>query len=90
MPGQIKGFGRPSGRETPLKKPLMKKSNHSSKALDPPKPVRAMTPVKEKQHLLPVSAANISPERVMDGVSITTEVLNEILQRQKPPEHMRH
>ena len=68
----------------------MKKSNRSSKALDPTKPVRAMTPADAKHDLLPISAVNISRARLMDGESTTTQVLNEILQRQKLPDAMRH
>ena len=68
----------------------MKKSNRSTKALDPPRPTRTIAPVKDKPDLLPVAPVNLSRERLMDGVSTTTEVLNEILQQQKRPEPVRH
>jgi len=68
----------------------MKKSNQGSKPSDPPKPVQAIAPVNDKQDLLTAPPSDISRERLMDGALITTEVLNEILQRQKPTEPMRH
>ena len=68
----------------------MKKSNLSSKAMDPPKPVRAIAPVSEKQDLLSAVPVNISRERLMEGASATTEVLHEILHHQDRPEAVRH
>jgi hypothetical protein len=76
--------------ETLQKKLAMKTSNYSSKALDPPKTVRAATPANEKQHPPQASSVNISRERLMAGASTTTEVLHEILQHQNPSEQMRH
>jgi hypothetical protein len=70
------------------KPPGMKKPNRSAK--DPAKPVRALAPVTDQQDLLSTSPSNISRERIMDGAATTTELLNEILQRQKQPEPMRH
>jgi hypothetical protein len=85
----IKRFGEPSGMGTPSGKPCMKKSNHHTKAMDSPKPNRAIAAANETQNLPPVPPLNISRERLMDGASTTTELLSEILQRQKRSESVR-
>ena len=81
MLGQTKTFVTFAGMETPQKKLGVRKSKLSPKALDPQKPVGAITPVSEKPHPLPVSYANISCERLTAGASTTTEVLKEILRQ---------
>ena len=74
----------------PSKKLGMKTSNPISRALDPPKSALAIPQDNEEQNLLPIAPFNISRERLMEGASSTTEVLNEILERQRRPEFMRH
>jgi hypothetical protein len=81
MLAQTKMFGTLTGMETPQKRLGMKKSKLSPKALDPQKPVGAITPVNEQPHPLPVSYGNISRERLTAGASTTTEVLKEILRQ---------
>jgi hypothetical protein len=68
----------------------MKKTNHRTRPLDSPKSREASPPVRKTASVPATKATNMSPERLMDGVSTTTELLNGILERQKQPEPMRH
>src|SRR4249920_3365964 len=58
--------------------------------LNRPKSAQAITPVNEKPDPLPVVPFHISRERLMEGISTASEVLNEILQRHRELESMRH
>ena len=84
MPNQVKGSGGTFGTSIPHNKAIMKKSSHNSKSLDSPKPVRTIPPVSEKKQALPpVEPFNMSRERLTEGASTITAVLNEILESQK-------
>ena len=83
MPNQVKGSGGTFGTSIPHNKSIMKKSSHNSKSLDSPKPVRTIPAVSEKQALPPVEPFNMSRERLTEGASTITAVLNEILESQK-------
>ena len=57
----------------------MKKNRPLGKSPNPAKPVYAVTRSDEKANTLPVESPDLSPERIMDGASTTTAILNQIL-----------
>lgn len=60
----------------------MKKNRSLEKATDPAKPIQGITLSDEKENKLQVES-NLSPERIMDGASIATGLLNQILAQQE-------
>ncbi|MND00742.1 hypothetical protein D3C83_194630 [compost metagenome] len=49
-----------------------------------------MTPSDKEQDTLPLESLNLSPERITDGASTTTNLLNEILARDENTYRWRH
>jgi hypothetical protein len=70
-------------------RPNMKKTRPLGKSTDPAKPVRAITRSDEKANNLPVESPNLSPERIMDGASTTTAILNQILAQREEIHQLR-
>ena len=60
----------------------MKKNRSLQKATDPAKPIQGITLSDEKENKLPVES-DLSPERIMDGASSATALLNQILAQQE-------
>ena len=56
----------------------MKKNRSVRKLTDPAKPIQGITLLDEKENGLLVES-NLSPERIMDGASTATALLNQIL-----------
>ena len=67
----------------------MKRNRSVGKLTDPAKPVRGITLSDEKENKLPVEP-NLSPERIMEGASTTTTLLNQILAQQEKTHQFRH
>lgn len=66
------------------------KDTDPTKALGPPKRIRALSPENAKPALLDPDALNMSRERIMEGVITTTAVLSEILEKANRPQSMRY
>ncbi len=62
----------------PEERPYMKKTRSVAKAIEPPKSIQGLTPSDENETQLAVES-NLSPERIMNGASATTALLNQIL-----------
>ena len=71
------------------RKANMKKNRSLEKATDPAKPIQGMTPLEDKENKLPVES-NLSPERIMDGASSATALLNQILAQQAETHQLRN
>jgi hypothetical protein len=66
----------------------MKKNRSVDKATDPAKSIRGITLSDEKKNKPPVES-NLSPERIMDGASTATALLNQILAQQEETHQFR-
>ena len=67
----------------------MKKTLSVAKAIDPAKPSQRVTRLAEKEKRLS-DESNLSPERIMDGASATTALLNQILAQQEKLHQLRN
>lgn len=67
----------------------MKRNRSVGKLTDPAKPVRGITLSDEKGNKLQ-GDSNLSPERIMDGASTATALLNQILAQQEKTHQFRH
>jgi hypothetical protein len=54
----------------------MKRNRSVGKLTDPAKPIQGITLSDEKENKLPVEP-NLSPERIMEGASTTTALVNQ-------------
>ena len=77
------------GAWIPEEKPNMKKSRSIAKVIGPAKPIQGSTLSDEEENTLP-DESNLSPERMMEGASTTTALLNQILARQEVFHELRH
>jgi len=66
----------------------MKKNRSVGKLTDPAKPIQRITLSDEKENKLPVES-NLSPERIMDGASTATALLNQILAQREQLHQLR-
>ena len=66
----------------------MKKSRSARKAIEPAEPSQVGTLSDETEKRLAVES-NLSPERIMDGASDTTLLLNQILAQRKELHQLR-
>ena len=57
----------------------MKRIRSVARPVETSKPVQALTLSDEKENKQPDESLNLSPERVMEGASATTALLNQIL-----------
>jgi hypothetical protein len=60
----------------------MKRNRSVGKLTDPAKPIQGITLSDKTENKLPVEP-NLSPERIMEGASTTTTLLNQILAQQE-------
>jgi hypothetical protein len=69
----------------------MKKRQLSARS-DPPKPVQVAMPTHEEQDQQPKpkSSPNLSPQRVTEGATSKTEIINKILQQDTGLGYLRH
>ena len=70
-----------------------RKAKHEKEPLSgqadcPAKPIQEVTLSDEKENKLPVES-NLSPERIMDGASTATALLNQILAQQEETHQLR-
>ena len=57
----------------------MKKTDTVDKANDPARPIQGITLLGEKENKPPDESLNLSPQRIMEGASSKTVLLNQIL-----------
>jgi hypothetical protein len=67
----------------------MKKTRSVAKAIESAKPIPRVMLADEKENENPPES-NLSPERMMEGASTTTALLNQILARQEVFHELRH
>lgn len=70
-------------------RPNMKKNRSLEKATHPAKPIQGITLSDEKGNKLQ-GDSNLSPERIMDGASTATALLNQILAQREALHQFRH
>jgi hypothetical protein len=68
----------------------MKTTRLSTKAIGSEEPIQQMTPSSQALDALSVEWMNLSPQRIIDQASATTQVLSEILERDEGSYHIRH
>ena len=73
----------------PEERPNMKKSRSGAKAIGPAKLIPQVTLAGETENRLPVES-NLSPERMMEGASTTTALLNQILAQRQEVHQLRN
>ncbi len=61
----------------------MNTTSVSAKATDPPTHVTPIASLSKEEELMTPGSLNLSPERISDGASTTTKVLEEILTRDR-------
>jgi hypothetical protein len=66
----------------------MKRTRVVDTATDPGKPMQGITVSSQKEKILPVES-DLSPERIVNGVSTTTALLAQILAQQEEPHQFR-
>jgi hypothetical protein len=67
----------------------MKQTRSVATAIEPAKPIPTVTLVAEKGSKLPDESLNLSPERIMEGASMKTALLNRILAQQEALHQLR-
>jgi hypothetical protein len=67
----------------------MKKNRSLEKATDLAKPMQGIPFSDEKENKLPEESLNLSPQRIMDGASIKTALLNQILAQREALHQLR-
>jgi hypothetical protein len=68
----------------------MKKTRSVEKASDPTKPIQGMTLSDERENKLPDESLNLSPQRIMEGASMKTALLNQILAQREGLHQLRN
>jgi len=66
----------------------MKRNRSVGKLTDPAKPIQGVALSDKTKNKLPVEP-NLSPERIMEGASMTTTLLNQILAQQEKTHQFR-
>lgn len=61
----------------------MRTTRLAAKAMEPAKVGHGLTLTDEKENKLSVESLNLSPERIMEGASLKTALLNQILAQQQ-------
>jgi hypothetical protein len=74
----------------PEERPNMKKTRSVAQAIEPTKPIPTVAILEEKERKLPDESLSLSPERIMDGASMKTALLNQILAQQEELHQLRH
>ncbi len=87
-PSGIRSGDKRLGMSIAEERSKMKKSRSVAKAIVPEKPTPGVTLLDEQGTTLPVES-NLSPERMMEGVSTTTALLSQILAQQPEPHQLR-
>jgi hypothetical protein len=67
----------------------MKRTRSVEKAIDPGKPIRGIKLSAQQGNEPPVES-NLSPERIVDGASVTTAVLDQILAQRQALHQLRN
>jgi hypothetical protein len=68
----------------------MKKTHSVQTASEPAKPTQENTPWQEDQEQLPAESLNLTPQRISQGASTTTEVLVGILAQKEHTREFRN
>ena len=68
----------------------MKKRHLSARSTATAKLAHDITPTHKEQNQLQNGSLNLSPERIAEGASTTTELLNAILERDGGTDQLRH